>query len=207
MIKKDILRRYALVFNLAAVFLLVGAVVRLVLWYRFGRPADVPLSHLPLLLGAGVLNDAVQCLYLLAPLATYILLSTDRWYRSRANHVLLTIGSVVTVGLFLYLAVTEVYFFEEFDARFNLVAYDYLAYPNEVFTDIWQAYPVARVLAVTVVLAAVAGWALRRRIAASAAADTTFGARLRPYLPFAAALALAVMYYPTDVLPRRSPSG
>lgn len=77
MIQKDILRRYTLVFNLAAVFLLVGAVVRLVLWYRFGRPADVALTHLPLLLGAGVVNDAVQTLYLLAPLATYILLSTD----------------------------------------------------------------------------------------------------------------------------------
>ena len=202
MIQKDILRRYTLVFNLAAVFLLVGAVVRLVLWYRFGRPADVALTHLPLLLGAGVVNDAVQSLYLLAPLATWILLMPDRWYRSRANHVVLTIGSVVTVGLFLYLAVTEVYFFEEFDARFNLVAYDYLAYPNEVFTDIWQAYPVARVLAVTVVLAAVAGWTLRRRIAASATVDTTFVARLSPYLPFAAALSLAVLYYPTDALSR-----
>ena len=204
MIRKDILHRYALVFNLAAVFLLIGVVVRLVLWYRFGRPADVPLAQLPLLLGAGVMNDAVQTLYLLAPLATYVLLSTDRWYRSRANHVLLTIGSVVTVGLFLYLAVTEIYFFEEFDARFNLVAYDYLAYPNEVFTDIWQAYPVARVLAVAVVLAIGAGWVLRRRITVSAAVDTTFGARLRPYLPFAAALALAVIYYPTDALSNSS---
>ena len=191
-------------FNLAAVFLLIGVVVRLVLWYRFGRPADVPLAQLPLLLGAGVMNDAVQTLYVLAPLATYILLSTDRWYRSRANHVLLTIGSVVTVGLFLYLAVTEIYFFEEFDARFNLVAYDYLAYPNEVFTDIWQAYPVARVLAVAVVLAIGAGWALRRRIAVSAAVDTSFVARLRPYLPFVAALALAVIYYPTDALSNSS---
>ena len=204
MIRKDILHRYALVFNLAAVFLLIGVVVRLVLWYRFGRPADVPLAQLPLLLGAGVMNDAVQTLYLLAPLATYVLLSTDRWYRSRANHVLLTIGSVVTVGLFLYLAVTEIYFFEEFDARFNLVAYDYLAYPNEVFTDIWQAYPVARVLAVAVVLAIGAGWVLRRRITVSAAVDTTFGARLRPYLPFVAALALAVAYYPTDALSNSS---
>ena len=204
MIRKDILHRYALVFNLAAVFLLIGVVVRLVLWYRFGRPADVPLAQLPLLLGAGVMNDAVQTLYLLAPLATYILLSTDRWYRSRANHVLLTIGSVVTVGLFLYLAVTEVYFFEEFDARFNLVAYDYLAYPNEVFTDIWQAYPVARVLAVAVVLAIGAGWVLRRRITVSAAVDTTFVARLRPYLPFVAALALAVAYYSTDALSNSS---
>ena len=200
MIRKEILRRYALVFNLAAVFLLIGAVVRVVLWYRFGRPADVSLLHLPMLLGAGVVNDAVQSLYLLAPLATWILLSPDRWYRSRANRVLLTVGSVVTVGLFIYLGVTEVYFFEEFDARFNLVAYDYLAYPNEVFTDIWQAYPVARVLAVTMLLAVVAGWALRRRIVASAAVDTTFAARLRPYLPFAAALALVVVYYPTDAL-------
>ena len=204
MIRKEFLRRYALVFNLAAVFLLIGALVRLVLWYRFGRPADVALIHLPQVLAAGLVNDAVQSLYLLAPLATWILLLPDRWYRSRANRVLLTIGSVVTVGLFLYLAVTEVYFFEEFDARFNLVAYDYLAYPNEVFTDIWEAYPVARVLAVAVVLAVAAGWALRRRIAASAAVDTTFVARLRPYVPYVAAVALAIAFYPTDTLSHSS---
>ena len=204
MIRKEFLRRYALVFNLAAVFLLIGALVRLVLWYRFGRPADVALIHLPQVLAAGLVNDAVQSLYLLAPLATWILLLPDRWYRSRANRVLLTIGSVVTVGLFLYLAVTEVYFFEEFDARFNLVAYDYLAYPNEVFTDIWEAYPVARVLAVAVVLAVAAGWVLRRRIAASAAVDTTFVARLRPYVPYVAAVALAIAFYPTDTLSHSS---
>ena len=200
MIRKDILRRYALVFNLAAVFLLIGAALRVVLWYRFGRPADVPILQLPPMLAAGLVNDAVQSLYLLAPLATWIVLLPDRWYRSRANRVILTTGSAVTVGLFVYLAVTEFYFFEEFDARFNLVAFDYLAYPNEVFTDIWQAYPVARVLAVTCLLAVAAGSVLRRRVVASATAETTFFARSGPYLMLAAAVVVAALHYPTDAL-------
>ena len=52
----------------------------------------------------------------------------------------------------IYLTAAEYFFFEEFDARFNIVAYDYLAYPTEVFTDIWDAYPVMKVLGVAVTL-------------------------------------------------------
>ncbi|MEZ4484643.1 MAG: hypothetical protein R2864_08610 [Syntrophotaleaceae bacterium] len=36
--------------------------------------------------------------------------------------------------------------FEEFDARFNLVAVDYLIYPTEVLVNIWESYPVVWIL-------------------------------------------------------------
>ena len=41
-----------------------------------------------------------------------------------------------------FVAAIEYFFFEEFDARLNLVAVDYLMYPTEVVGDIWAAYPV-----------------------------------------------------------------
>ena len=44
----------------------------------------------------------------------------------------------------LFIAVSEYFFFEEFDARFNLVAVDYLVYPTESSADIWEEYPVVR---------------------------------------------------------------
>ena len=44
---------------------------------------------------------------------------------------------------------SEYFFFEEFDARLNLVAVDYLMYPTEVVGDIWSEYPVVTVLAVS----------------------------------------------------------
>jgi len=89
-----------------------------------------------------------------------------------------------------------VYFFEEFDARFNLVAFDYLAYPAEVFTDIWEAYPVVQVLLVAVALAAVLTWSLRRRLLPGRVRAPTLRQRFAPFAVHAAALLAAIRVVP-----------
>ena len=71
-------------------------------------------------------------------------MAPDRWFRSTAWRVILCGATAATIAGLVYLTTAEYFFFEEFDARFNLVAYDYLAYPTEVFIDIWDAYPVAK---------------------------------------------------------------
>jgi hypothetical protein len=53
------------------------------------------------------------------------------------------------LGLFLFLfnSIIEVAFFDEFNARFNYIAVDYLLFPTEVAGNIWQSYPVLWILA------------------------------------------------------------
>ena len=138
--------RFAPAAALAVFYVALGFLARIVLWARFGSAADVPALDLPLLLLAGLANDAVESLYLLAPFVIYLLLIPDRWYRTSFQRGLLLAGTAITAGVLIYIAVAEIYFFEEFDARFNLVAVDYLAYPTEVFVDIWDAYPVVTAL-------------------------------------------------------------
>ena len=43
----------------------------------------------------------------------------------------------------------EYYFFEEFKSRFNTVAIDYVHYPDEVFVNIKESYPVLPVVAIS----------------------------------------------------------
>ena len=43
---------------------------------------------------------------------------------------------------------TEYFFFEEFNSRFNAVSADYLIYPGEVFINIWQSYNVLLLVAI-----------------------------------------------------------
>ncbi len=64
----------------------------------------------------------------------------------------------------LYLGAVEFFFFDEFDARFNFVAVEYLIYPHEVFVNIWQSYPVAKVLIASAALTVVVFLALRDRL-------------------------------------------
>ena len=193
-------RRFAPVLALGAIYLCLGAATRIVLWLKFGAAADVPLADLPLLMLAGLLNDAVEALYIVAPLALYLLLVPDRWYRTRASRALLAGGFVLTLCALIYIAAAEFYFFEEFDARFNLVAFDYLRYPAEVFIDIWQAYPVLKALIVTVVLAGTLTWTLRHWLLAGTDTTSNLRRRLGPFAVYATLLIAAIAWYPTDAL-------
>src|SRR6186713_1656425 len=161
---RNALARFSPWLTLVTVYLVLGLAGRLVLWAKFGLDADVGASRLPYVLTAGFINDLIESLYLFAPLALYILLVPDRRFRSKANRAIVYGVTLATVTGLIYLTVAEYFFFEEFDARFNIVAFDYLAYPTEVFTDIWDAYPVLQALGVAVTLAALAVFFLRNAI-------------------------------------------
>ena len=194
-------RRFAPALAFGVIYLCVGLATRLLLWAKFGSAADVPAGHLPLVILAGLVNDLVESLYLVTPLAIYLLLLPDRWYRSRANGAVLATGFVVTLAGLVFLGVAEYFFFEEFDARFNLVAFDYLVYPAEVFVDIWEAYPVVPVLLGSLALAAVVTWKLRRwLLPAGDAPASSLRQRLAPFAVHASMLVAVIAWYPTGAL-------
>ena len=58
--------------------------------------------------------------------------------------------------------VTEYYFFDEFKSRFNTVAIDYLLFPHEVFTNLWEAYPIIKVLGLCLAVAIGMSFVFRR---------------------------------------------
>lgn len=194
------MRRYGLVFVLGAACVAIGAVLRALLWSRFGLPAGVNGWALPAILAGGLLNDLVVATYLLAPFVLYTSLLSDRWYHSRPNRWLLAAGSWLTVALITYLAFVEVYFFKEFDARFNLVAFDYLAYPTEVAGGLWQEYPILRVALASAVFATVVFWTIRRFFSSNYQASAPLARRLQALLSYATAVVLLALFYPTELL-------
>lgn len=198
--KRFVLHRYWPVYTLSAFYLVLGAVLRLVLWLAYGRGGGVVLTAMPWILLAGVINDTVQCLYLAAPLALYILLLRDRWYRTRANRWILTVGSFVTIFAAIYLAFIEFYFFQEYDARFNIVAFDYLMYPTEVVGDIWAAYPVVTVGIVTALLTIATFWLVHEHLRMGFAYTTRMGRRLLPFVVHMLLLGAAIAWWRTDTL-------
>jgi YD repeat-containing protein len=183
--------RYCPLLLLAGAYLLVSGATRLVLAVHAGGQIENLLRELPALASVGLGYDLITALSLLAPFALYLLLVPDRIYRSRPHRWLILAGTYLTLAGMLYLAAVEYYFFDEFDARFNFVAVDYLIYPHEVFVNIRDSYPVGRVLALVAAGAAAALGLARRRLAASFARTEPGRSRLLPFTALAAALAVA----------------
>ncbi len=155
-------RRFRPMLPLALWYIGAGLLVRALLWWLFGRAAQVAASSLLWIIPAGIVADAVQSLYLLMPLAILLWLLSDSrleapWMRR------LTLGGAWLFYLcFGFIAATEYFFFEEFDSRFNLVSVDYLIYPTEVAGDLWAEYPILWILGAMAVVG-VASVILSRR--------------------------------------------
>lgn len=196
------LQRFAPVYTLAATYACAGAILRALLWLQFGRPSDVSLASLVWILPAGLINDLVASAYLLLPLSLYIALLPDRWYRSRPARTLLALGSIATLAAMAFLCFIEYYFFQEFDARLNLVAYDYLVYPTEVIGDIRDAYPVGPVLALASATGGVLFWWLRDRLLPRPLPVVRLKHRAFPAALHAAVAAVAAIMFSTSALAR-----
>ena len=145
--------------------------LRLALWWRFA-PLDTSMGDTLKLLLAGIHIDAVWALIgsgiligisaffttLIAALPVLVL----RLFKIKAwspvwrvlFRIAVSIGS--TVGVFLVLS--EWFFFDEFDSRFNTVAIDYLVYPHEVFTNLRESYPLPLIGAVCLLGGAAISW-------------------------------------------------
>ncbi|OQW91288.1 MAG: hypothetical protein BWK79_17245, partial [Beggiatoa sp. IS2] len=149
--------QYRLFLVITIIYLLSSLLLRFVLWWQFS-PESNPLLHLPIIMSVGLLNDLVQLIYLLLPFSLLLLVLPRPLLQKKWGRGLLTIALCLSVYSLLFLNVAEFYFFEEFNARFNLVAVDYLIYPHEVLINIWESYPVALWLTFNLLIILILGY-------------------------------------------------
>ncbi|MEP7012382.1 MAG: LTA synthase family protein [Acidobacteriota bacterium] len=116
-------------------------------------------------LGSGALLDLLAALWVALPLMIYLTLLPERWFARAWQRILLRVGLFLAIFGALFVAVVELFFFLEFNGRFNFVAVDYLMFPTEVADNIWQSYPTGKIVAVLLVVTVGLLAALRRPIA------------------------------------------
>ncbi len=139
--------------------------------------------------GYGLLFDMVAACYVSAPIAAWLALVPDRVARSWLHRALaVSVFAAVSFGCFV-LALSEWLFWDEFGGRFNFIAVDYLLYTHEVLQNIWESYPVGKLLAALLALAAAFAFTLRRQLWRGAAAPLSWRAALVALLVLAAGVA------------------
>lgn len=192
------LARFWSLFVLAGWYLAVGVVTRLSLWWSFGRATNVGAESLLWMVPAGLVSDAVQALYFLTFMALLRWFTPDRWYRSKIGQWIGLAGVYLWMFALLFVAFIEYFFFEEFNARFNLVSVDYLLYPTEVVGDIWAVYPVVAVLVYCGILALVSVLILYRPLISARHYQTNMKQRTRIIAGLGTLIGVSVPALSTD---------
>ena len=183
--------RYAIAVYLALTLGAVSFLTRVILALRpdvSGRWNELASAFL-----IGSAYDLITVPFVLAPLILFLALLPNRTARWRLPRLLIGIGIPVSVFLLLFTAVAEWIFWDEFGSRFNFIAVDDLVYTHEVIGNIWQSYPVGKILIALAVVALLISVPLIRRTWASTALPLGWAGRLSGTL-LAVALPVALFY-------------
>lgn len=180
-------------------YLSIGLLLRAVLWAQFGVDAGVLVSDLPRIVAVGALNDALQLPYWLFPVGLGLAVLPRRLDQAPVKLVLLMLLFAAAFGA-LFVAVLEYFFFDEFSARFNLVAVDYLIYPHEVLGNIYASYPVVGLTAACACLALLIAAVLWTAVGPRESEKTTFRSRWLTVLASAMTVLAVAVFARADSL-------
>jgi phosphoglycerol transferase MdoB-like AlkP superfamily enzyme len=94
----------------------------------------------------GLRLDLASAVWILLPLAFWVSAAPERVFQSAFHRRAFVPFLAFLSAVQLFFFVVEYAFFDEFNARFNTVAVDYVLYPHEVFVNIWESYPVVKIV-------------------------------------------------------------
>lgn len=150
-ILRNVLHRHSALAIVCAVALFIFSLTRIVLLaVHWGEILSI--APTPLVFVSGLLFDLLACgVIAILPVTIAIFVPATSMSRKWFGYVVIGFSSLAIFGM-LYLAVTEYFFFEEFTARLNYVAVDYLIFHHEVFVNIRDTYPVNTIIAICAIL-------------------------------------------------------
>lgn len=149
--------------NFLWLFLAVETLTRVILLVREKANGTLaPLAASKALI-VGLAFDLSVFLYFAALYALYLCLLPRRAHGSRGDRIATTIWMFVFCFILMFTSVSEWFFWDEFSARFNFIAVDYLIYTHEVIANIRESYPIVPLVAGMAALAAIAAMLLGRR--------------------------------------------
>ena len=94
----------------------------------------------------GLLFDGAAALWWASPLVLLLGLLPARAFGHRRTRAVVHLGAAAVLYLLLFGVVAEWLFWDEFGARFNFIAVDYLVYTTEVLANIRESYPLPAIL-------------------------------------------------------------
>jgi phosphoglycerol transferase MdoB-like AlkP superfamily enzyme len=137
---------------LAFLIVLISAVTRTALLVTSWRLVDADLFKILGIYVIGFFFDVVNFIYFSIPLVIYLWLVPDKLFNKRGQSYILLVLFFIFIGIIVFNSVAEWLFWDEFNARFNFIAVDYLVYTTEVIGNASQSYPLGLIISVIAIV-------------------------------------------------------
>lgn len=147
-------QRWVLILRLLVVQLALWSLLRVVLYALFGAET-IGASQLARILIVGLLFDVMVGLTTLLPVVVLVSVFRARWLNRPALRLTLYAAAAFLLCFDVFV---QFFFFEEYSARYNHLALDYLMYPDEVFGNIFASYNVPLFVGIAAAMAAGLTW-------------------------------------------------
>jgi phosphoglycerol transferase MdoB-like AlkP superfamily enzyme len=150
--RKLIPHRFNLVVFVTGWLVCISTVTRFLLLIKSYASVDFTFLNILGIFLIGLFYDLVNASYFVVPLLLYLWLVPERLYVKVWHRFLLYGLCSLFLFILLFNAVSEWFFWDEFNARFNFIAVDYLIYTTEVIGNIRQSYPIEWIIAALIVV-------------------------------------------------------
>jgi len=172
-------KRYSAVLLFTIIFVSIAFVIRTVLVFFDFASLELTFSRALGIYVYGLFYDLVACSYFLIPFVLYNLVIPDRVFNSKIHKYISYGFFVIAVGILVASSVSEWFFWEEFQVRFNFIAVDYLVYTTEVISNIQQSYPMPLIISGMVATSGLIFVFVRKYFDLSFTGKSTFLQRLK----------------------------
>lgn len=113
--------------------------------------------------GCGFFFDIISGLFAAVPWVLYGSLASNRFLTSGIGRKVTAAAMVVFSSILIFITVSEWFFWDEFGARFNFIAVDYLIWTQEVLGNITESYPMGPIMSGIILLGVGVVWMLHRK--------------------------------------------
>ena len=155
----------------------ISTLTRMALLLKSGSGFDWSVVNLLGVFSIGFFYDLAMLSYFIIPMVLYCWFLPSKWYAKPGHRFALYSYFLVMVFLGIFNAVSEWFFWDEFSTRYNFIAVDYLVYTTEVVGNIWQSYPIGKLLIAILLISVGVLWRIRSSVKQSMQANLRFGKR------------------------------
>ena len=145
------------IFNIAwlkilIIFIFLSLSLRLILAVQYFSETTISFIEIIKIFSIGLFFDCLTLCYFAILPSIYFTLLPQKFFNHKKHQIFLAIIYFIFINIIIFSIFSEIVFFEEFNARFNFIAIDYLIYTTEVIANIVESYSMGLLLSIILII-------------------------------------------------------